>query len=113
MRFHNIELIFCPFFTEDIILFGQNPCIWIERVLFLHIFLGHFNVSTQQIFPSKLATAREMVDSLIAFESFDELFRNIGIHPDEEDVIEMILFVVKLVVKVFLDKIVNKRVLCF
>jgi len=53
-----------------------------------------------------------MVDSLIAFESFDELFRNIGIHPDEEDVIEMILFVVKLVVKVFLDKIVNKRVLC-
>jgi hypothetical protein len=54
-----------------------------------------------------------MVDLLIALESFNKLFRHIGIHPDEIDVVEMVFLIVKLVIEVFVDQIMYDRVLSF
>lgn len=54
-----------------------------------------------------------MINSLIAFQSFDELFGNISINPNEKDVVIVIFFVVEFVIKVFMDQIVYDRILCF
>lgn len=53
-----------------------------------------------------------MVDFLIAFESFDELFSNISVYPNEEIVVKVVFFVVKLEVKVSMRQTIDDGVLC-
>ena len=54
-----------------------------------------------------------MIDSLIAFDSFDKLFRDIGIHPYQKNIVVVVLFIVKFVVKIFLNEIMDEWVLGF
>ncbi len=52
-----------------------------------------------------------MVDLLIALEAFDELLRDVGVDPDEEDVVGLVLLAVESVVEVLVDQVVDYGVL--
>jgi hypothetical protein len=54
-----------------------------------------------------------MVDSLVAFDSFDKFFGDVGVHPYQKYIVEVVFFVVELVVKIFMDEVEDERVLCF
>ena len=44
-----------------------------------------------------------MVDSLIAFDSLDKLLGDIGVHPEKEDIIEVIFLIVKFIIEVLVN----------
>lgn len=54
-----------------------------------------------------------MVDLLIALQPFDKLFRDIGIHPDEVDVVEVIFLIVKFIIEVFVNQTMYDRIFSF
>ncbi len=111
MRFHNEKLLFGSFRAKGVIFFGQNPGFRVKVILLIHDFLGMFDIKGEKIFSAELATVGKVIDSLVAFESFDKFFRDVCIYPDEKDVVVMIFFVIELVIEVFVNKIVNYGVL--
>ena len=48
-----------------------------------------------------------MIDSLITFEAFDKLLSDIGIDPNKEDIALLILLIVKLVIEVLMDEVMD------
>lgn len=48
-----------------------------------------------------------MINPLITLDSFDEFLSDIGVDPNEEDITLLILLIVKLVIEVLMDEIMN------
>ena len=102
MRLDNIQSFLILLVTKKVILFGKNPSSRIKRILQFHNSLSQLEVNTKQILPSQLITTREMINPLIAFNSLNKLLSNIGVNPKQKDIIKMILFIIKLVIKILM-----------
>lgn len=85
----------------------KHPRLRVKLIQLRHKGLGLVKIHGQQIFPPQLATTRKMIDPLITLDPLDELLSNIGIDPYEEDITLLILFIVKLVIEVLMDKVVD------
>ena len=72
-----------------------------------------FQIETEQIFSSKFATARKMIDSLIALDSLDKFLGDICVHPEKENIIKMIFLIVKFIIEVLVNKVMDDGILCF
>lgn len=85
----------------------KHPSLGIKLIQLRHKGLGLVKIHSQQILPSQLATTRKMVDPLITLDPFDEFLSDIGIDPYEEDITLLILLIVKLVIEVLMDEVVD------
>lgn len=85
----------------------KHPSPRVKLIQLRHKSLGLVEVHSQHIFPSQLAATRKMIDPLITLDPLDELLSDICIDPYEEDIALLILLIVKLVIEVLMDEVVD------
>jgi hypothetical protein len=85
----------------------EDPSLRVELIQFRHMCPRLIEIDSKQILPTQFAATGEVIDLLVALESFDELLGNVGIDPHQKDIVVLILLVVELVVEVLVDQVVD------